>query len=50
MSENTQSIRGILPVVHMPYLEDLRIDFDALRREVDYLFDCGAQGLCLALV
>ncbi|HCL28585.1 MAG TPA: dihydrodipicolinate synthase family protein [Candidatus Latescibacteria bacterium] len=50
MSENTQSIRGILPVVHMPYLEDLRIDFDALRREVEYLFDCGAQGLCLALV
>ncbi len=50
MSENTQSIRGILPVVHMPYLEDLRIDFDALRREVEYLFDCGAQGFCLALV
>jgi 4-hydroxy-tetrahydrodipicolinate synthase len=50
MSENTQSIRGILPVVHMPYLENLRIDFDALRREVEYLFDCGAQGLCLALV
>tara|TARA_B100000809_G_scaffold99440_2_gene98026 strand:- start:2895 stop:3812 length:918 start_codon:yes stop_codon:yes gene_type:complete len=50
MSENTQSIRGILPVVHMPYLEDLRIDFDALRQEVEYLFDCGAQGLCLALV
>jgi 4-hydroxy-tetrahydrodipicolinate synthase len=34
----------------MPYLEDLRIDFDALQREVEYLFDCGAQGLCLALV
>lgn len=50
MSENTASIRGILPVVHMPYLEDLRIDFDTLRRQVDYLFETGANGLCLALV
>ena len=39
MSENTASIRGILPVVHMPYLEDLRIDFDTLRRQVDYLIE-----------
>jgi 4-hydroxy-tetrahydrodipicolinate synthase len=34
----------------MPYLEDLRIDFDTLRRQVDYLFETGANGLCLALV
>ena len=50
MSENADSIRGILPVVHMPYSEDLCIDFDTLRREVDYVFDTGANGLCLALV
>ena len=50
MSENADSIRGILPVVHMPYHTDLRIDFDTLRREVDHLFDTGAHGLCLALV
>ncbi len=50
MSENDDYIRGILPVVHMPYHMDLRIDFDTLRREVDHLFNTGAHGLCLALV
>ncbi len=52
MSANTgnQAIRGVLPVVHMPYLEDLSIDGDTLRKEVDYVFDKGADGLCLALV
>jgi dihydrodipicolinate synthase/N-acetylneuraminate lyase len=44
------AIRGVLPVIHMPYLEDRSIDFATLRREVDYLFDTGADGLCLALV
>ncbi len=42
------AIRGVLPVIHMPYLEDRSIDFATLRREVDYLFD--TDGLCLALV
>ena len=46
----TSAIRGVLPVVHMPYHEDGRIDLDTLQREVDYLFDTGADGLCLALV
>lgn len=45
-----QAIRGVLPVVHMPYLEDLSIDSDTLRKEVDYVFETGADGLCLALV
>ena len=45
-----QAIRGVLPVVHMPYLEDLSIDLDTLRKEVDYVFETGADGLCLALV
>ncbi|MEE2659640.1 MAG: dihydrodipicolinate synthase family protein [Candidatus Latescibacterota bacterium] len=46
----TQAITGVLPVVHMPYRDDLSIDFDTLQNEVDYLFDVGAHGLCLALV
>ena len=42
---------GVLPVVHMPYLptSQLDIDYDTLGREVDYVFDSGAQGVCLAL-
>ena len=43
-------LRGILPVVHMAYLTDGQIDYDTLHRQVDYLFDTGAHGLCLALV
>ena len=43
-------IRGVLPVVHMPYEEDLSIDYATLEREVDWLFETGAHGCCLALV
>jgi len=43
-------ISGVLPVVHMPYEEDLSIDYATLEREIDYLFDAGAHGFCLALV
>ena len=50
MSPEASTIGGVLPVIHMPYHEDLSIDFETLRREVDYLFDTGAHGLCLALV
>ncbi len=44
------AIRGVLPVVHMPYNQDLSIDWGALEVEVDWLFETGAHGLCLALV
>lgn len=43
-------IRGVLPVVHMPYHDDQSIDFTTLQREVDHIFATGAHGLCLALV
>ncbi len=33
----------------MPYREDDSIDFDILKKEVDYLFDAGADGITLAL-
>jgi len=45
-----QPIRGVLPVVHMPYTDGGAIDYATLQREVDYLFDTGADGLSLALV
>jgi 2-keto-3-deoxy-L-arabinonate dehydratase len=46
----SSEIRGILPVVHMPYTDTGEIDHDTMRRQVDYLFETGAQGFCLALV
>lgn len=46
----SQTIQGVLPVVHMPYNTDLSIDYGALETQVDWLFATGAQGFCLALV
>lgn len=46
----SEAIRGVLPVVHMPYNRDQSIDYGALETEVDWLFETGAHGLCLALV
>ncbi len=44
------AVRGVVPVLCMPYRENLAIDLDALAREIDYLFDTGADGCALALV
>ena len=41
--------RGVLPVAHIPYDENLAIDSNALGRQIDYAFDTGADGICLAL-
>jgi dihydrodipicolinate synthase/N-acetylneuraminate lyase len=44
------AIAGVLPVVHMPYEESGAIDLSTMERQVDYLFETGADGFCLALV
>ena len=46
----SHTIKGVLPVVHMPYHDDQSIDYATLQKEVDWLFDTGAHGFCLALV
>lgn len=43
-------LRGVLPVVQMPFHSDESIDFETLRAEVDYLLDRGADGVTLAMV
>ena len=45
-----RTFAGVFPVVHMPYADDQAIDFVTLQKEVDHLFACGADGMCLALV
>jgi len=42
--------RGVYPVLTTPYSSGGEIDFIALRREVDFVFDAGAQGVTCALV
>ena len=46
----SHEIKDVLPVVHMPYTDDQQIDHTTLQREIDYLFELGAHGFCLALV
>ena len=46
----THAIAGVLPVVHMPYKESGAIDLATMEKQIDYLFEVGADGFCLALV
>jgi len=43
-------LSGVLPVVQVPYLGDFSIDFPTLRREVDWLFGHGVDGLVVGMV
>ncbi len=48
MSEKS-ILYGVLPVLHMPYYDDDRIDFDTLKREIDNVIDAGSDGIVLAM-
>jgi 2-keto-3-deoxy-L-arabinonate dehydratase len=43
-------LAGVLPVVQLPFHESEEIDFDGLRREIDWLFEQGANGITMAMV
>ncbi len=43
-------LRGVLPVFQTPWLEDEAIDFETLEREIAWLYDCGAEGIVMAMV
>jgi 2-keto-3-deoxy-L-arabinonate dehydratase len=43
-------IRGILPIVHTPFLDDATMDEASLAREVDWAFNQGADGYCTGMV
>ena len=45
----SREIQGVLPVIHTPFDEKERIDFDSMMREVDFAFDSGADGIVMAL-
>lgn len=44
------NIHGVLPVIQMPYFDDGSIDYGTLEKEVDWLFQCGADGVVFAMV
>lgn len=46
----TQEIAGVLPVFQTPFQTDESIDFETLDREIDWLFENGADGVVMAMV
>ena len=44
------AIRGVLPVVQVPYSDDYAIDYSTLQRELEWLFACGVQGVVFGMV
>src|SRR5690349_14439068 len=50
MFTRTQPIAGVLPVFQTPFHDDESIDIATLEREIDWLFDCGADGVVMAMV
>ena len=43
-------LRGVLVVFQTPYRDDLAIDAETLEQEIEWIYDCGAQGIVLAMV
>lgn len=46
----TKRLRGVLPILHTPFLDDDSIDAASLRREIDFAFATGADGLGTGMV
>ncbi len=46
----TKPLQGVLPIVHTPFTSDDQIDLNQLRREIDWAFATGANGLGSGMV
>jgi len=44
------SIEGVLPILHTPFDQRDEIDRESLNREIDWIFELGAGGVCSAMV
>ena len=44
-----RSMRGVYPILSMPFDEEGRIDVEDLQREVEYCVDAGVHGLGIAM-
>jgi 4-hydroxy-tetrahydrodipicolinate synthase len=45
-----KQLAGVLPVFQTPYREDETIDAATLEREIEWLYDCGSDGIVMAMV
>jgi len=46
----SSALKGVHPVLQMPFHEDETVDFDTLGREIDWLYERGVDGVVLAMV
>ena len=47
---NSRPLAGVLPVFQTPYHQDESIDYATLEREIDWLYQRGADGIVMAMV
>lgn len=40
-----EAFRGVFTIPSTPFAEDLEVDWDGLRRVIDFCVDCGAHGI-----
>lgn len=45
-----RELHGVLPVFQTPWLADETLDLETLGREIAWLYDCGADGIVMAMV
>jgi len=45
-----KTLGGVLPVFQTPFNEDESVDIATLGREIEWLFECGADGIVMAMV
>ena len=50
MNSSRPELRGVLPVFQTPWLDDETLDLETLEREIAWLYDCGANGIVMAMV
>src|SRR4026209_642864 len=50
MNSSRRELRGVLPVFQTPYHSDETVDLDTLEKEIAWLYDCGADGIVMAMV
>jgi 4-hydroxy-tetrahydrodipicolinate synthase len=50
MNSSRRKARGVLPVFQTPYHADETIDLVTLEKEINWLYDCGANGIVMAMV
>ncbi|MBL8818948.1 MAG: dihydrodipicolinate synthase family protein [Planctomyces sp.] len=45
-----QPLHGVLPILHTPFHPDDSIDRESLRRQIEWVFAQGADGVCTGMV